>query len=123
MTDKQQYSRCSCGLFIKELGDELRKSENRIINYRHNNDKYFESEWSVISTNTDRIKMAMNSAEKACNINTKEAKEYYYKLQNSLPDIITEKGRKMSIGFIHRIDDMIIHTLDKCNDQQHDKYK
>lgn len=117
MTNKQQYSQCSCGLFIKELDDELRKTENRITNYKYNNDKYSEDEWSVISTNADRIKMAMNSAEKACNINTKEAKDYYYKLQSNLPDIITEQGRKMSIEFIHQIDNKIHHILDDCIDK------
>lgn len=63
MTDKQQYGQCSCGFFIKELDDELHRTENRIINYRHNNDKYSEDEWSVITANTDRIKMAMNSVD------------------------------------------------------------
>lgn len=116
MTNKQQYDQCSCGFFIKELDDELRKTENKITNYKYNNDIYSENEWSVISANIDRIKMAMNSTEKACNINTKEAKDYYYKLQSSLPDIITEQGRKTSIGFIHQIDNKIYRILDECMD-------
>lgn len=110
MTNNQ----CSCGLFIKELDDELYKTEKKIRDY---NDKSSESDWTDIFANVDRIHMAMNTAEKACNINIKLAKEYLNTLHNSLPEIGTEQGRKESIGFIHLIHSKIYRILDNCIDK------
>ncbi len=110
MTNKQ----CSCGFSIKELDDELHKTERKIINY---NDKSSEEEWIDIFAKIDRIDMAMNAAGKACNINTKTAREYLNSLQGSLPDIETEQGRKKSISLINTIHSKIYRILDDCIDK------
>ncbi len=110
MTNKQ----CLCGFFIKELDDELYKTERKIINY---NDKSSEDDWTNIFANVDRIHMAMNTVEKTCNIDIKPAKEYLNSLHSSLPDIEKEQGRKKSISLINTIHSKIYRILDDCIDK------
>ncbi len=110
MANKQ----CSCGFSIKELDDELYKTERKITSY---NDKSSENDWTDIFANVDRIHMAMNTAEKACNIDTKPAKEYLNSLRSSLPDIGTEQGRKESIMLINTMHSKIYRILDGCIDK------
>ena len=108
-------NKCLCGFFIKELDEELYKTETKI---RTIDDKSTEDDWVDIEANVDRIKMAMNTAEQECGINAKSAKAAYNRLVPSLPNIMTEQGRKSSIGIINRIHFEIYHSLDDCIDTE-----
>ena len=103
--------RCSCGFSIKELDEALHKTEGQIKTYTNNST---EEDWMVIDIDTDRIKMAMNTAKEACGMDIKSAKDAYNRLVGKLPDIITEQGRKTSLGIINRIHFEIYHSLDNC---------
>ena len=102
---------CHCGFAIKEIDDALYKTEYQILSYSNNPS---EKEWSQIDIDLDRIKMALNSASKACGISLKNEKDAYTRLSGNLPYIDTEKGRKDSISIINRIHQELYQSLENC---------